>query len=180
MKAFAAFLAMLLIMTAQSAHCAQTPVSLPLGSKAPSVILPEVNGKLFDLSDYKGKTVVLNFWAFWCDTWKAELPHLRELDSRKGDLDFTLVTISVDSTRIAEFSQITNEKLPFPVLLDSGGKVSDAYKVHTVPTVVVIDPDGHVRYTATGYPGNQPVLTVLRRIYNEQHSKKATGILIRH
>jgi peroxiredoxin len=162
----------LITITAASVQAAQAPVSLPVGSAAPTFSLPDIDGKLLDLADFKGKTIVLNFWAFWCDTWKAELPSLRELSERRGELNFTFVAISVDSTRLAEFSRSAKEKPPFPVLLDGGGKVSAAYKVRTVPTVVVLDPAGRVRYTATGYPGNQPILTVLRRIYNEQHAAK--------
>jgi peroxiredoxin len=140
--------------------------SLPVGSVAPQFGAPAVDGGYIDLSDYQGKTVVLNFWAFWCDTWKAELPHLKDLAAQQQDLKFTLLAISVDATRVSEFHRRVPDKLGFPVLLDIGGAASKAYEIRHVPTVVVIDPSGHIRYAATGYPGNQPVLSVLRKIAN--------------
>ena len=136
----------------------------PLGTAAPDFSLLDVQGKQFRLADYRGKTVVLNFWAFWCDTWKAELPSLRELAKRQQDMSFTLLAASVDGTRLSEFQRHTAGAVPFPVLMDVGGQVTDRYRVRHVPTVVIIAPDGTVRFAVAGYPGNFVVLRELRRI----------------
>jgi peroxiredoxin len=109
--------------------------------------------------------VLLNFWAFWCDTWKAEMPELRELVGWQEPLDFRLLAVSVDGTRLPEFRRRTGGgNVPFPVLADVGGAVCARYKVTHVPTVVIIDRVGRVRYTASGYPGNYVVLRELRRL----------------
>jgi len=140
----------------------------PLGTAAPDWSLLDVNGKQFRLADYRGKTVVLNFWAFWCDTWKAETPSLKELAGRQQDMNFTLLAASVDGTRLSEFQRRTAGTaigaVPFPVLMDVGGQVSARYRVRHVPTVVIIGPDGTVRFTADGYPGNFVILRELRKI----------------
>jgi peroxiredoxin len=117
------------------------------------------------LDDYRGRIVFLNFWAFWCDTWKAEMPHLHALIPQQDELGFRLIAISVDGTRLPEFQNRTaGGKFPFPVLLDVGGQVSARYQVAHVPTVVIIDRAGRARYTATGYPGNHVVLRELRKL----------------
>lgn len=154
-----------LLLGAASVHAAapaKTVGGPPLGMAAPDWNLLDVNGKQFRLSDYRGKTVVLNFWAFWCDTWKAETPSLNELAGRQQDMGFTLLAASVDGTRLSEFQRRT--AVPFPVLMDVGGQVTARYRVRHVPTVVIIGPDGVVRFTADGYPGNFVILRELRKI----------------
>ena len=136
----------------------------PVGTAAPEFSLLTVQGKQFRLADYRGKTVVLNFWAFWCDTWKAEMPSLTELAGRQQDMKFTLLAASVDGTRLSEFQRRPAGAVPFPVLMDVGGQVSARYTVRHVPTVVIIDPQGVVRYTSDGYPGNFVILRELRKI----------------
>ncbi len=156
-----------LLLGAGSVHAAapaKTTGGPPLGTAAPEFSLLDVNGKQFRLSDYRGKTVVLNFWAFWCDTWKAETPSLNELARRQQDMNFTLLAASVDGTRLSEFQRRTSGAVPFPVLMDVGGGVSARYHVRHVPTVVIIGPDGVVRFTADGYPGNFVILRELRKI----------------
>jgi peroxiredoxin len=150
-----------------AAHCraANEAVSrLVPGSPAPGFALPDLQGKQVRLDDYRGRVVVLNFWAFWCDTWKAEMPHLRELSAQQEDLGFRLVAISVDGTRLPEFRKRAGGQAPFPVLLDAGGQVSARYQVAHVPTVVIVDQGGRMRYTARGYPGNHVILRELRRL----------------
>ena len=88
----------------------------------------------------------------------------QELASRQDELNFHLVAVSVDGTRLSEFARRTGGSVPFPVLLDAGGRVSARCRVHHVPTVVILGPDGIVRFTACGYPGNSVVLRELRKI----------------
>jgi peroxiredoxin len=135
-----------------------------IGSMAQPFALPDTTGKLARLSDYQPGIVMLNFWAFWCDTWKAEMPYLRDLSDEQDDLGFRIVAISVDGTRLPVFERNTRGKTPFPVLLDPGGAVSQAYSIRHVPTVVLIDETGRVRYSAHGYPGNQVILSEIRKI----------------
>ena len=155
----------LLLLAATCRAADKAAPNLILGSMAPAFVLPDFQGKQVRLEDFRGQIVVLNFWAFWCDTWKAEMPHLQELSSQQADLGFRLVAVSVDGTRLPEFRKRANGgKIPFPVLMDVGGQVSARYEVAHVPTIVVIDRAGRVRYTASGYPGNHVVLREVRRL----------------
>lgn len=134
------------------------------GSAAPAFALPDVGGKVHRLEDLRGKPVLLNFWAFWCDTWKEELPHLKELAARQDELGFRLVALSVDGTRLQQFLKGTGGRVPFPVLLDAGGKVSARYHVARVPTLVLVDARGVVRWVRSGFPGNQVLLNEVRKL----------------
>jgi peroxiredoxin len=153
---------------------------LPTGCPAPAFALPDIHGRQVRLDDYRGQIVVLNFWAFWCDTWKAEMPHLQELIPRQEELGFRLIAISVDGTRLPEFEKRTaGGKIPFPVLMDIGGQVCARYKVAHVPTIVIIDGAGRVRYTASGYPGNHVVLREVRKLAPPgEANSKAVSLLM--
>jgi len=153
------------------ALCLMTPAAarpaaeaLPLGTPAPAFSLPDVNGRPHALSEFRGRVTVLNFWAFWCDTWKAEMPHLKELAQGQDGQNFRIVAVSVDGMRLQEFRRRHPTPLPFPVLLDVGAATSRRYGIAHVPTVVILDPQGRVRYVHSGYPGNAVVLSQIRRI----------------
>lgn len=145
-------------------RAAETEAAGNVGSIAPVFTLPDVKGKTFDLQEHRGEIVVLNFWAFWCDTWKAELPHLKTLAERQNEMGFRLVAVSVDGTRLREFMNITNGNLPFSVLLDAGAGVSQSYRIAHVPTVIILDGAGKIRYRTFGYPGNDVILHEITRI----------------
>ena len=145
-------------------RAAETEAAVRVGSIAPVFTLPDVKGKTFDLQAHRGEIVVLNFWAFWCDTWKAELPHLKVLAARQEEMGFRLVAVSVDGTRLREFMNITNGNLPFPVLLDGGANVSQRFRIAHVPTVIILDGAGKIRYRTFGYPRNDVVLHEITRI----------------
>ena len=141
--------------------------SLAVGTTAPPFALPDLAGRRLRLEDFRGKPVLLNFWAFWCDTWREEMPDLTELATRQDELGFRIAAISVDGTRLPEFDRSDSQRAPFPVLLDIGGLATDAYAVHNVPTVVLLDSDGVVRYRCIAWPGKQTVLNQLRKLASE-------------
>lgn len=126
--------------------------------------LPDTQGKTVRLSDLRGKPVILNFWAFWCDTWKDEMPHLRELAPMQKERGFQLIAISVDGTRVEQFKKPEPKGVPFQVLLDNGKKVSESYQIRHVPTIIILDKDGKERYRHIGFPGNHVILRELRKL----------------
>lgn len=157
-------LCVFLVLACCPVNAKPTAEALPLGAMAPEFALPDIQGRSHALSEYRGKITVLNFWAFWCDTWKAEMPHLQELAPQQDEQGFRIVAVSVDGTRLQEFRRRHPAPLPFPVLLDVGAKASRQYGIAHVPTVVILDPQGRVRYVHSGYPGNAVVLSQIRRI----------------
>src|SRR5260370_35370887 len=114
---------LLLAVTCQASHKEGSGRSLTVAARpAPAFALPDVQGRQVRLDDYRGQIVVLNFWAFWCDTWKAEMPHRQELIPRQEDLGFPLVAVMVDGTRLPEFRKPTaGMRIPFPRLSDMAG-----------------------------------------------------------
>jgi len=150
---------------AVNAHAdAQKPKSgLPPGTTAPPLALPDLNGKVVQLKDYRGQVVVLNFFAFWCDTWKDEWPHLLKLAKLRETEKFAIVCASVDGSRQQLFRQLTGSNAPFPVLMDSRGYASRAFNITHVPTVMVLDKNGVVRYVHSGYPGDTAVMEAVRK-----------------
>jgi len=145
-----------------------TDASSLLNEPAPAFDLSDTTGTPHALSQWRGQVVVINFWGFWCDTWKAELPYLKELSDRENELGFKLAAVSVDGTRLTEFDSNKGKTPPtFPVLLDPGGSVRSQYNVRHVPTVIVIDRTGIVRYVKSGYPGNDAILSIIRKLVSE-------------
>ncbi len=120
----------------------------PLTEKivAADFILAAVDGSESSLSDYKGKVVLLNFWATWCTPCLREMPGMESLWQKYRDSGFVVLGISNDQAshkkRVATFLKRLN--LSFPVLLDSDGKVSEYFSVSGIPVSFLIGRDGTV------------------------------------
>ena len=114
---------------------------------APDFSLPDLDGKLHNLSSLRGRWVLLNFWGTWCPSCIDELPALKELGSHyRSKLDVIGIALNDSPETLRRF--LSNEKLPYPVLV--GGTFDDrtarAYNLDRAPTNVVIDPEGQVRF----------------------------------
>ncbi len=114
----------------------------PDKSKAPDFSLKGVDGKTYSLSAYRGKAVLLNFWATWCPACVEELPGLQALAKRfKGNLQIISVSIDASESPIKDF--LSKEPLPYPVLEDPDRKVAfDLYAVFALPVTFLIDKNG--------------------------------------
>jgi len=127
-------------------------VSETVSKPAPAFSLPASDGRTVSLSDYVGKTVVVSYWASWCGPCKVELPELKDFYKRyhHADSDFEVLAISVDEHRPDAERYASEERLPFPVLYDTDGKIAEAFSVEAIPTVFVIDKAGKVKYAHAG------------------------------
>lgn len=135
-----------------------------LGAPAPDFALPAMQGGALRLADVTEPVVVLNLFAFWCDTWIAELPQLRELATRQEDLGFRLISISVDGRWSDQLAQVCgDDPPPFPVLLDSARTLSGPLGLRHVPTIIVLDRERRARFVYEAWPGNHVVLRAIRR-----------------
>ncbi|MGP0628469.1 peroxiredoxin family protein [Nitrospina sp. 32_T5] len=112
---------------------------------APPFTLKSLDGGDRSLKDYRGRYLLLNFWATWCGPCKMEMPSLEALHRRFQAENLTVLGISNDpfGKRVVEpFMNAYN--LTFPVLLDPKQEISKQYGVHSLPTSFLIDPEGRI------------------------------------
>jgi len=132
-----------------------------IGSAAADFTLPDVEGHQVRLSDFRGKTVLLAFWATWCPPCKEELPTLQKLYEQYNDKD--LVILTVDDEEPATIKDFLRAKhYSFRVLVDSKRAVFREFAVHFIPTAIFINPDEIVTQVLTGWAGPQRLLEALR------------------
>lgn len=125
-----------------------SPGFLPVSSaaeKAADFSLKAADGKTYTLSSFKGKVVLLNFWATWCPACVEELPSLEKLSAKFKGQNFQVLSVSIDSEEGAVRDFLARQPLPFPVLEDPKRKVAfDLYAVFGVPASFLIDKQGQL------------------------------------
>jgi peroxiredoxin len=129
------------------------------GAAAPAFTLRDINGASVSLSDFKGKVVLLNFWATWCGPCKQEMPHLDKLDKDFGPQGFKVLSISTDDARAASKVKpyIKGRGYGFTVLLDKDTSVVSQFNPSkTLPYTVLIGRSGNIQKVFQGYkPGDE-------------------------
>jgi peroxiredoxin len=121
------------------------------GKTAPDFTLKSLAGNNLKLSEMTGNVVLINFWASWCGPCREEMPLLNALHKKYEPLGFSVLAINVEENVDAARGFMKNFPVEFPVLLDNTNQVSQRYKVIAMPTTVVVDRDGNVRYLHQGY-----------------------------
>ena len=125
------------------------PESAAVGSPAPDFELNNLANETIRLSDLRGKIVVINFWATWCEPCKVEMPFFEELySSSQEKLEILAVNFDEPSQQVQQFAE--EYQLSFPILLDPGGNVQNLYRVRGYPTTFMLDEEGIVRYHHIG------------------------------
>ena len=103
--------------------------------------LEDMDGNKLTLSDFKGKTILLNFWATWCGPCKYEMPFIEKLYQDTKDSDFVIITVNLQETKLIVSKFMTDNKYHFPVWLDSKGDVANQYGVSGIPLSLLINKD---------------------------------------
>lgn len=122
-----------------------------IGRPAPDFALKGLDGNNLRLSEYRGQVVLINFWARWAGDSRVEMPALDRLDKtyRRAGLVVLGVSVDEDATRAGEFA--TAMRVSYPILFDTGPRIGRGYFLGTMPTTVLVDRSGIVRYVKVGY-----------------------------
>jgi peroxiredoxin len=125
--------------------------SLTDGRKAPNFSLDGLSGRRVELKQFKGKVVVLSFWATWCGPCKEELPSIEALHRQFKGKDLAVLTVSVDYEGTVPVEKyIAKQGYTFYVLVDAKGSLLDLYGVELIPTTILIDKKGRLIGKALG------------------------------
>ena len=112
---------------------------------APAFTLSDISGKKVSLSDFKGKVILLNFWATWCGPCTAEMPSFNRLYAAFKNDGFVVLAVSIDSSEKPVQSFVSAKGITFPVLMDPDKEAYfDLYAVFALPTSFLIDRKGMV------------------------------------
>lgn len=126
---------------------AKDRVSIAEGSVAPDLILPRPDGTELALSSFRGKYVLIDFWASWCGPCRKENPEVVALYNRYKDRGFEVYGVSLDESKEQWVNAITKDALPWPQVSDLKGGSSPAaslYKVTTIPSTFLLDKEGKI------------------------------------
>ena len=126
------------------AHRGTFELNLPeVGKPAPDFTLPGLDGNMVQLSDFRGKVVLINVWATWCQPCVAEMPSLEKLYRQLKGENFEILAVSIDTPgAVAVAPFMKNNNLSFPALIDSQGLIKTTYKVTGVPESFIVNRQG--------------------------------------
>lgn len=136
-----------------------------VGSLAPDFNLPNLDGDYTSLNSYRGKPVLLNFWATWCGPCRMEMPFLQEIYDEWTDKGLVLLTVNLgESTNVAR-NFMQENGFTMPVLLDSSRVLLNRYQITGIPTTFFIDKDGIIREGRIGsFPSKETIEQSLTKI----------------
>lgn len=124
------------------------------GKLAPDFTLPTIDGQVASLSDFKGKKVILNFWASWCPPCKAEMPHMQQYYKKNAEQDNVIIlaaNLSYTDGSLDKVQQFLDSfDVTFPVLMMDQKKVVQTYEVLSLPTTFIIDTEGRIQHKIVG------------------------------
>jgi peroxiredoxin len=118
-----------------------------IGALAPGFTLPDTTGKMITLSNFRGKYVLVDFWASWCGPCRKENPFLVKAYQRFHSSGFEIISVSIDASKAAWCKAIQTDSLPWIHVSDGKagqGPVPDAYGVKSIPKNVLLDKTGKV------------------------------------
>ena len=141
------FLALLLALALPAAAEELKPWT---GGATPPLELTDLRGKKHSLADYRGKVVLVNFWATWCEPCREEMPSMERLRVSLAERPFAVLAVNLaePESRIAKF--LDTVPVGFPILLDRDTKTTRAWQAKVLPATYIVGPDGAIRYHHVG------------------------------
>ena len=136
------------------------------GLPAPNFSLPDLDGQMVSLADYRGKVVLLNIWATWCPPCLEEMPSMEKLYQELKGEGFEILAVSIDESGAQDVLPFMQKhKLSFPALTDSKGAIKNLYQTTGVPESFIIDKDGILVEKVIG-PRNWAIPEAIRYFRN--------------
>jgi thiol-disulfide isomerase/thioredoxin len=124
--------------------------------QAPAFTLQSLDGRTVTLTQFKGEVVMINFWASWCGPCRQEMPLLDSIYKQYKDMGFTLLGVNVEPDSHNANAWLKQTPVSYPILYDPKSQVSQLYQVQAMPTTVIVDRQGIVRFVHNGYlPGDE-------------------------
>ncbi len=149
----AVFISMLLVAALLFAQCSRDHgcEELPtIGCPAPNFKLSDLSGREVSLDQYRGRVVMLDFWATWCGPCRMTMPLLENLQKEyPNDLRLLAINLREPADMVRDY--VRKQSISSEVLLDEKGEVGDTYRSDSIPMQVLIDKQGVVRHVTAGY-----------------------------
>lgn len=143
-------LSILLLLLSLPLHAGQGLSAIPGKVMAPDFELVDTEGRTHRLSDYRGRTVIINFWTTWCPPCREEIPSMNRAWKSLQQNDVIMLGINMGEDEDTIFIFTADYPADFPLLLDRDGEVIAEWPVKGLPTTYVVAPDGHIAYRAIG------------------------------
>lgn len=136
-----------------------------VGNKAINFKLIDLSGNTVSLDEFRGKPVILNFWATWCGPCRIEMPYLQQIYDDWKDKGLILLEIDIQQSAATVQQYLDDSNLNLPTLLDITGKTAVDYGITAIPTTYFIDRDGIIRQVVRGtFPNKASIESQLSRI----------------
>jgi thiol-disulfide isomerase/thioredoxin len=136
--------------TAGAAASVQRLIELPQKPAAPALVLADLAGKRHDIAAYRGRVVVVNFWATWCAPCRKEFPALERASKKLAPAGVSLLAVSMGDTRESVKRFLRKYPASFPVLLAPDPALGRLWQLQGMPTTYVVDRQGRIYFGAIG------------------------------
>lgn len=145
-----ALVSMVILAISVANHAQESLTLLKDKPPAKGFQLQDMDGNMVKLSDFKGKPIIINFWATWCPPCRAELPSMNRAWAKVKDKNVAMLAVNVGEDEDTIFSFMGDYPIEFKVLLDQSGKTTGEWPIKGLPTTFVVDPQGRLVYRAIG------------------------------
>ncbi len=167
--------------------CSSTPRTVRAASlrpskerkKAPDFALKDANGQTVHLSDYRGKVVLLDFWATWCGPCKVEIPWFQEFERQNKDKGFAVVGVAMDDEGWEAVKPFAQERGINYRLVLGNDAVEDQYGVEAMPTTLLIDRHGNIASVHVGLTGKNEFEDGIQELLDAPSDPSAPALFVR-
>jgi thiol-disulfide isomerase/thioredoxin len=149
MRAAAALLAGLILLGPMTGAAQEALKPWP-GGPTPALKLKDLDGREHALDAYRGKVVLVNFWATWCEPCKEEMPSIERLRRSLEGRPFAVLAVNLAEPDARVQAFLRQVPLGFPVLMDRDAAAAKAWKARMLPATFIVGADGRVRYSYIG------------------------------